>query len=165
MRILAGILLLTISCSILACGSSDDDRSFGGGETTNTNPNPAPISTPQPDPGTQSTPQPTATPSNISNVRINRFVWKPASERDGNLVVLVNPTNVRILVTGSASETLANSGSSNGFGTTGRGSFPGCSYGNNIQVEFFDSRGRRILTGGGRSSLSIPRGCDRFEFG
>jgi len=101
----------------------------------------------------------------ISNLVIRNFLWKPRSERDGKLTVLVNPTNVRIEVTGAISETLINSGPSNGRGTTGRSTVnQGCNYGANISVEFFDSVGRRILVADGRTSVTIPNGCNRLEF-
>lgn len=151
---------------ISACGSAGEDRTFAGGGATGGNTNtgtPAPTPSPA-DESNNAPPAATPTPASISSVRISSFIWKPESERDQKLVILVNPTNVRIVVTGSLSETLRNSGPSNGFGTTGRGSFSGCSYGTNIEIEFFDSRGLRILTAGGRNSLSIPRGCERFQF-
>lgn len=102
--------------------------------------------------------------SSVSSQHISDFLWKPASERNGNLVVLVNPSRVEIVVTGSISESLDDSGPSNGRGTTGRSNFSGCSFGDNITVEFFDTSGRRILVADGRSAVRIPRGCDRFEF-
>jgi len=154
------ILLLAItSLFLIHCGSASEDQTFAVPETP---------SSPPPATGGTSTPtQPVASPSpssSVSTLRISSFIWKPKSEKNGNLVVLVNPTRVKVLVTGSISESLTDFGPSNGKGTTARSSFSGCSFGDNVTVEFFDSAGKRILTAGGRSSLSIPRGCDRFEF-
>ncbi|MCB0335456.1 MAG: hypothetical protein KDD62_04100, partial [Bdellovibrionales bacterium] len=96
---------------------------------------------------------------------INDFIWKPASERNGLLVVLVNPVNTRIVVTGTTmSETLLDSGPSNGRGTTGRSTFSGASFGNGVKVEFFDSTGARILVADGRRWVDIPIGAHRLEF-
>ena len=99
-----------------------------------------------------------------SSLRITTFLWKPLSERNNNLVVLVNPRNVTCIVNGDISEQLQNTGASNGRGSTLRGSFTGCRYGNDISVEFYDSLGRRIPTADGRLSVTVPNGCDRREF-
>lgn len=117
--------------------------------------------------GGSSTPTPTATPDDseeISSQVIDDFLWKPQSERNGNLVVLVNPSNVRIDVTGVISETLTDSGPSNGRGTTGRSIFSGFQFGDNVRVEFFDSNNRRIRVANGDDFVTIPQGRDRFEF-
>lgn len=98
----------------------------------------------------------------VSSKVIDDFLWKPEAERDGKLVVLVNPSNVTVLVNGS--ETLNNTGPSNGRGTTARASRSGCAYGNNVRVEFFDSDGRRIRVQDGRDYVTVPSGCSRYEF-
>ena len=95
---------------------------------------------------------------------IRDFLWKPVSEADGRLAVLVNPTNVRIVVTGAITETLRHQGPSNGRGTTARGSAPGCAYGANVVVQFFDSSGNAIPVITGGTSVTIANGCSRFEF-
>lgn len=95
---------------------------------------------------------------------IRDFLWKPVSESNGNLVVLVNPTNVRVEVSGARSETLRNQGPSNRRGTTARASAPGCAYGNNVTVRFFDSSGAAIPVITGGTSVTIPNGCSRVEF-
>lgn len=97
----------------------------------------------------------------VSSTRIRSFLWKPVSERDGNLVILVNPFNVDVLVNG---ELLTNFGASNGRGTTARANRSGAGFGSNITVEFFDSSGRRILLNDGRESVTIPSGGSRVEF-
>ena len=94
---------------------------------------------------------------------MRRFLWKPDSERDGNLVVLVDPVGIRVEVFGSISETLDDFGPSNDRGTTARGSFPGCSYGTNIVVEFY--RGSQpVGFVDGRTRVTVPDGCQRLEF-
>lgn len=100
----------------------------------------------------------------VSPFTFSRFIWKPVSERDGSLVVLIDPSGATPIVRGAITETLVDFGPSNGFGTTARGSKSGCSYGNNITVEFFDFAGRRIRRSNGDESVTVPAGCDRFEF-
>ena len=97
-------------------------------------------------------------PSVVSN-----FLWKPQSERDGNLVVLLNPSDVRVVANGT---TLTNTGFSNGRGTTARANRSGCSFGANVRVEFFDREGLPIPIGPGAdapTSIVIPNGCNRVE--
>ena len=96
------------------------------------------------------------TGGNVSN-----FLWKPVSERDGRLVVLLNPGRASVTANG---ETLTPSGPSNGRGTTVRGNRPGCAYGTNIRIEAFDSRGRVLLFPGDATSFTIDNGCNRVEF-
>ena len=96
----------------------------------------------------------------ISPTTISSFLWKPSSERDGNLVILVNPVNISVRVNGSS---LTNFGPSNGRGTTARAGRSGCSYGANVRVEFFDSADRRVLLANGNSGVTIPNGCNRVD--
>lgn len=101
----------------------------------------------------------------LSNRAIRSFLWKPEAERDGNVVVLVDPVGVVVVATGSSgSETLVDSGPSNDRGTTARGSVPGCRFGQNVIVEFFDSRGRIVPLVNGDYRVQIPDGCNRAEF-
>lgn len=95
---------------------------------------------------------------------IDDFLWKPISDNTGKLAVLVNPYNVRIVVTGNVTETLRDGGSGNGRGTTGRGNRPGCDYGSNVKVEFYNQAGSLIPLKDGRSSVTIADGCRRIEF-
>ena len=92
---------------------------------------------------------------------ISNFLWKPESERDGRLVVLLNPGGATIVANG---ETLTPSGSSNGRGTTARGTRSGCGYGANVRVQAFDRQGRVLLFPGGAREFIIQNGCDRVEF-
>ena len=96
----------------------------------------------------------------VSFLTIGRFLWKPVSERDGSLVVLVDAFNVQVVVNG---ETLTDFGPSNGFGTTARASRSGAAFGGNITVEFFDLEGRRVLLNNGNSTITIPNGSQRVE--
>lgn len=95
---------------------------------------------------------------------IRDFLWKPVAERDGNLVVLVDPVGITVVVQGAVTETLVDFGPSNGRGSTARGSRPGGGYGGNIRVTFFDSEGRQVLLNDGRPEVIIPNGSDRVEF-
>lgn len=180
--------LCSVSAAVMVClavggcgSATDDNSSFSGGGAANdeatsseefaasstSNASTTPVTTaPAPENGLQEVaneiiPDPV---QGVSSERIFNFLWKPESERNGLLVILVNPRDVTIRVTGSISETLANSGASNGRGTTARSSFSGCAFGNNVVVEFFDGAGRRILVRDGSRSVRIPSGCDRFEF-
>jgi hypothetical protein len=97
--------------------------------------------------------------------RIRNFLWKPVSESNGRVVVLVNPVNVRVEARGAFNDTLSNSGPSNGRGTTARGSRPGCGYGTNITLTFFNAQNEQIpVVGGDGMSVTIPNGCNRVEF-
>jgi hypothetical protein len=160
------IALLFITPFLIHCGSAGEDRSFGVPDDNGGNDNNLITATPTSTPTSTITNSPTQTPtpSNISTAKISSFIWKPESERDGNLVVLVNPIRVRVEVTGDISETLVDFGPSNGKGTTARARNTGCDFGRNIIVEFFDSLGRRILTERDKESLLIPDGCKREEF-
>ena len=95
---------------------------------------------------------------------IRQFLWKPISERDGNLVILVDPVAVRVVVTGARSEEGGDTGPSNDRGTTSRFQAPGSSFGSSVLVEFFDSQGRRVFIADGRESVRVPNGADRLEF-
>jgi hypothetical protein len=98
----------------------------------------------------------------ISPKRIRDFLWKPVSESNRNLVVLVDPTQISVVVTGAISETLINTGPSNGRGTTARSaSNPGARFGTNILVEFFDENGKRVLLNNGERSVLLQNGRDR----
>lgn len=92
---------------------------------------------------------------------INNFLWKPVAERDGNLVVLLNPFGATVIVNG---ETLAESGPSNGRGTTARGNRPGAAYGSNITIQAIDAQGRFLVWPGGAIEFTIPNGANRLEF-
>ena len=98
---------------------------------------------------------------NISPTTVSNFLWKPVSERDGNLVILIDPFNVAVIVNGEA---LVDFGPSNSRGTTARANQSGASFGANAVVEFFDSQGRRVLLSDGRSEVIIPSGASRVEF-
>lgn len=93
---------------------------------------------------------------------VSNFLWKPVSERDGNLVVLLNPGGATIVVNGSL--TLTNTGPSNGRGTTARANRPGGAFGSNVRVEAFDSQGRPLVFPGGATSFTIANGSSRVEF-
>lgn len=98
---------------------------------------------------------------------IRNFLWKPTSESNGNLVILVNPLNVRIVVEGNATETLRNIGESNGRGTTARANRSGCAFGSNVRVTFFNAQNQPIPVSGNSPdgfSVIVPNGCNRMEF-
>lgn len=92
---------------------------------------------------------------------ISNFLWKPSSERDGNLVILYSPGGATTVVNG---ETLTDFGASNGRGTTARANKSGAGFGTNITVEAFNSEGIPLQFPGGATSFTIPNGANRVEF-
>jgi len=100
-----------------------------------------------------------ATP--ITGATVTNFLWKPVSERDGNLAILLSPARASIFANG---ESLVDFGPSNGRGTTGRANKPGCAFGANVIVEAFDSQGRPLVFPDGATSYTIANGCSRVEF-
>ncbi len=92
---------------------------------------------------------------------ISNFLWKPVSERDGNLAVLLNPGNATVVVNGV---TLTDTGGSNGRGTTARANRSGGSFGSNITVQVFDELGRALVFPNGNRSYIIVNGSSRVEF-
>ena len=186
-KIFAILFSLTL-LALLACGEANDNQTFGGGggnisgggESANLSQDggetPAQAESQS---QTESVPIPTETPAEQNSQSggigiatgndgvgrvISDFLWKPESERDGNLVILVDPQGVRIVVTGRISEELTDFGPSNGRGTTARAVHSGCDFGSNVTVEFFSRSGTRMSVSDGRSSVNIPNGCNRLEF-
>lgn len=179
------LFFVTILCTaLLGCGSSSSGDSDSTSDSSS-EPTLAEVSANLPKTGTvyvestgennqsddsqnDSTPINPPVSANSGNssaaLTMRRFLWKPSSERDGNLVVLVDPAGIRVEVFGSISETLNDFGPSNERGTTARGSFPGCSYGSNIQVRFYARSGRQMGFVNGVTTVRIPNGCDRVEF-
>ncbi len=160
----AGVLILSTSVLSIGCGgstggSADEDGGISLAE--------AAADLPRPDGRPAAVSAPDVTPSSPSaagtNFFMRRFLWKPVSESDGNLVVLVDPQNVDVLVSGSTSETLRDTGPSNGRGTTARASRPGCEFGENVRVQFFQN-GQPIGFIDGTSTVTIQNGCEREEF-
>lgn len=89
------------------------------------------------------------------------FLWKPISDSDGGLVVLVAQCNVDIRVNG---QSLTEAGGANGRCSTGRGPQPGCAYGSNVRVEVIDRNSNLPYLFDGETFLIIPNGCNRVEF-
>jgi len=89
------------------------------------------------------------------------FVWKPISEGDGNLVVLLRPSSsgdpIRALslVYGGGSEVGSYVGLTNGGRPTFRFRMPGCGYGTNIVLIPGDTAVNLAQT--------IPNGCKRED--
>ncbi len=96
----------------------------------------------------------------FSNDVVRRVLWKPNSERNGNLVLLVGNSGITASVNG---QDLENEGFGNGFGSTNRANAPGGAFGGNITVNFYNSSGLRLRLGNGEDSLIIPNGSERVE--
>lgn len=98
-----------------------------------------------------------------SNVVINRFLWKPVSESNGRLVILVDSFGVNASIEGASSSMSGeNRGPSNGYGSTIRYPLSGCGYGS-ATVRFYDSLDRVVPFANGDTSLRIGNGCERVE--
>ena len=93
---------------------------------------------------------------------VSNFLWKPSSERNGNLVVLLNPAGATVIV--NETTVLEGSGPSNGRGTTARANKPGAAFGTNVRVEAIDGAGRSLVFPDGKLFVTIPNGAQRFEF-
>ena len=104
----------------------------------------------------------TNTPTPDTGGNISNFLWKPRAERDGNLVVLLNPYGATVIV--NEETILVGSGPSNGRGTTARANKPGGAFGTNIKVEVFDEAGRTLVFPNGELFYIIPNGASRVEF-
>lgn len=90
------------------------------------------------------------------------FLWKPVSERDGNLVILLQPFGATVSVNG---QRLENFGPSNGRGTTARANRPGCAFGRDVTVTAVGIDGERLTFPNGRREVIISNGCNRVEMG
>lgn len=94
--------------------------------------------------------------------RVGRFLWKPVSERDGKLAVLVDLPDVDVVVENNGRrEILNNTGASNGYGTTGRSKYTGCDWGKHARLSF-EKNGQVIPIFDSRQPyVSVDDGCYR----
>ena len=97
----------------------------------------------------------------IGDQVVSNFLWKPVSDKDGKLTVLLNPGGVDVYV---GNEKLSHSGSGNGRATIVRGNKQGCNYPAPIRVKVIDSNGKLVAFPGGKAYYDIPNGCKRTEF-
>lgn len=89
------------------------------------------------------------------------FLWKPESDKDGNLAVLVDECDVDVYANG---EKLSQAGSGNGRCTTTRSGKPGCSYGGRATVKVIEQKsGLPYVFPNGATELVLD-GCRRVEF-
>jgi hypothetical protein len=116
-------------------------------------------------------PTPIATPVEVgqySTRTIGKFLWKPLGEHTGKVVVLVDLEDVQVRIKSAKVLEMMDkpySGKPIGWGAISRGNQPGCYYGSNVQVEFFDmTQGNKpIKTKAGAESKVIPNGCNRVQ--
>lgn len=102
-------------------------------------------------------------PEEFSPLVINNFLWKPVSDNDGKLVIGVDEF-VTVKVIGALTETHpAERFAGFPYVSFIRYAKPGCSYGNNIRVEFYDQNGLRLKTGNGADHVTVASGCSRNE--
>ncbi len=95
---------------------------------------------------------------------IRDFLWKPKAESDynkGSLVIHADPCNATVVVNG---QPLIDFGPGNGRCNTSRAFQSGCAFGNGVKVEIFDNDTKLPYTHNGLPYVTVPRGCDRFEF-
>lgn len=88
---------------------------------------------------------------------IGKLLWKPVSDSTGKLAVHSAPYGASVKVNG---ELGVDQGAGNGYGSLARFSKPGCAYGNNVQVQVFNSKGA-AYTFNGATTITIPSGCSR----
>ncbi len=104
-----------------------------------------------------------AVPEEFSQLVLKHFLWKPSSANDGNLVIGVDQF-VTVKVSGAKSETQkAERYAGAPYVSFVRFRYPGCEYGGNIKIEFFDELGLRLKTGSGAESVTVASGCSRDE--
>lgn len=89
------------------------------------------------------------------------FLWKPQSDHHPGMVIHEVHCNTIVLVNGKE---FKYAGAGNGRCGTFRDSRPGCSFGSNIKVQVLDKNTGRPYTYKGQSYVTIPNGCNRFEF-
>ena len=95
----------------------------------------------------------------IADTRL--FLWKPISESDGNLAVLVEPYNTAIVVN---DELLASSiYPVDVFGGGGRGRRPGCAYGSNARVHIYDRATGGEYSVRGQKPFIVANTCQRLD--
>lgn len=102
-------------------------------------------------------------PEEFSPLVINNFLWKPVSDNDGRLVIGVDE-----FVTVKVSGALTESHPAERYAGAPYVSFirygqPGCNYGNNIRIDFYDQNGLRLQTGNGQDHVTVSSGCARNE--
>lgn len=88
---------------------------------------------------------------------LDRMLWKPVSDSDGNLAIHTGPFGTSVRVNG---ETGRNQGPGNGYGSLARFPKPGCAYGNSVRVQVFAQNGA-AYSFNGSTTITIPTGCNR----
>lgn len=86
---------------------------------------------------------------------LRRYIYKPVSENDGNVVVLTEP-KAEVTIVGDISETLDDRGPSNGFDSTLRSRNRCVAFGNDVRLEI-------EINGLPAKSIFIRDGCIRQE--
>ena len=89
----------------------------------------------------------------LPNSPIKKFLWKPVSESNRKLVVLMNPKGVLSI----GEENLQDRGPSNGRCTTARASKPGAGYGNDVLLKIQTARETVFVV--------VPQGSKRYDCG
>ena len=100
----------------------------------------------------------------VSGQQVSDFLWKPNSEspyNPGGVSILLNPCDVRVLVNG---QEFLEYPTGNGRCTTVRSGKPGCEFGSSVKVEILEKGTGNPVYFGTSSSVTIPNGCDRFEY-
>ena len=95
---------------------------------------------------------------------ITDFLWKPAADSSynpGSMVIHAGPCNATVSVNG---QVLRDYGPGNGRCNTSRAFQPGCAFGTNVKVEIVDNDTGLPYTHNGEPFVTVPNGCNRFEF-
>ena len=97
-----------------------------------------------------------------TKIQVSDFLWKPDSEsgyNPGGVSILLNPCDVDVYVNGTE---IRQYPSGNGRCVTVRSGSPGCDFGSDVQITL--KKGGETVYFGENPSLTIPNGCERFEF-
>ena len=98
----------------------------------------------------------------VSSQVVSDFLWKPNSDSDGNLVVLLKPSSTaKVTVNGEEGR---DGGVGNGGRAHARFNKPGCAYGPVATVKAYNSNDELLTWPNGASEYTVSTPCSRVEF-
>lgn len=154
------IAALSTAMTVCSCNlDSSSEASSAGVDQVLAERNAAANAANQPAPEPSTSPAPPASEAKASkpvvhSVGTGTFLWKPVSDNNGNLVVLLPSSyNGKVSSVSVNGESGNYTGIHNGNRTHWRFSKPGAAYGNNVRVV--------AKTSGGNASWTVPNGAAR----